>query len=195
MVDPLSSFPHVRGHPLGRASTDKKVLVPNFFLFIGLSQLPTSFCSAEHEPVISSIDSGRLSAGHCLRRGDPFSHPSGSSARWQVRAIHPTLNRKELGGNAQSQFPPARLFCSTVRIALGAVLVKSDPATMNCFHLSPARPTRGCESRKRSVPLRVHSVFKRSGFVSPLSALTSNPFLTHGSVESPAKVFPAVSTL
>ena len=29
-----------------------------------------------------------------MRRGDPFSHPSGSSAARQVKAFHPHLNRK-----------------------------------------------------------------------------------------------------
>jgi|GEM_PF-1346404 len=39
------------------------------------------------------------------------------------------------------------------------------------------------ESRKRSVPGRVHSVLKNYGF--PVSAETeSNPWLTHGTVES-----------
>ena len=77
-------------HPLGQVSTGKKVTVPNSSLIGVNSPLPRSaFCNALLEPVISSFDSGRSSAGHCLRRGDPFSHPSGSSAAKQVRALHP----------------------------------------------------------------------------------------------------------
>src|SRR5438045_909445 len=66
------------------------------------------------------IDCGRFSAGHCLRRGDPFSHPSGSSAWQQVRAIHPPLNRK--GGRKAT---PLRLvFVGTFRIPRALDFVK-----------------------------------------------------------------------
>ena len=72
---------------------------------------------------------------------------------------------------------------------------------MTCFHLpargcralrpSRLRPSRFCGTRKRSVPVRVHSVGKNFGFTGRACALpASNPFLTHGTVESPAKLFP-----
>src|SRR5919206_2367112 len=69
--------------------------------------------------------------------------------------------------------------CSSLRCML----------SMCCFHL-PVRPTRFGESRKRSVPLRVHSHSKELWFRRPPVARlpTSNPFLTHGTVESPAKL-------
>ena len=62
------------------------------------------------------------------RRSDPFSHPSGSSAR---AAAFPVFSLK-----AVFLFP---------------------------FFFVSLRPTRCSESRKRSVPGRVHSVFKNSG--------------------------------
>jgi hypothetical protein len=50
--------------------------------------------------------------------------------------------------------------------------------------LPGAHPATG-GTRKHSVPGRVHSVTKELRFVNP--KLTSNPFLTHGTVESPLK--------
>src|SRR5258706_652290 len=72
---------------------------------------------------------------------------------------------------------------------------------MICFHLpapgcraihfSRLRPSRFSGTRKRSVPVRVHSVPKSFGFTSHACAWpASNPFLTHGTVESPAKLLP-----
>src|SRR5438876_5110779 len=62
-----------------------------------------------------------------------------------------------------------------------------------CFGLScdqPERPSRFCGTRKRSVPVRVHSVSKSSGFTdASCPAPASNPLLTHGTVQSPAKRF------
>ena len=62
-----------------------------------------------------------------------------------------------------------------------------------CLGLScdqPVRPSRFCGTRKRSVPVRVHSVSKSSGFADASSKPpASNPLLTHGTVESPAKHF------
>src|SRR5207237_7477033 len=91
------------------------------------------------EPVISSVDCGRFSAGPCLRRGDPFSHPSGSSDWQHVRAIHPLLNRK--GGRKAT---PLRLvFVGTLRIPRALAFVtcpvlhflSSVPGCLICFHL------------------------------------------------------------
>ena len=60
-------------------SIRKKVAVPNSLF--GLSfLLENHFCKALLEPVISSFDFGRLLDEPLLHRGDPFSHPSGSSA-------------------------------------------------------------------------------------------------------------------
>src|SRR5713226_6227125 len=66
-------------HPLGRVSISKKAAVPNFFFGLN-SLLENPFCKALLEPVISSFDFGHLLDGPLLHRGDPFSHPSGSSA-------------------------------------------------------------------------------------------------------------------
>ena len=95
-------------------------------------------------------------------------------ALWQVRAIHPHLNRK---GGRKGHTPPAR-FVGTVRLPRLPDLVKCHVCLfiwsslrcllcLCCFHL-PVRPTRFGESRKRSVPLRVHSVFKSFGFTGRL---------------------------
>jgi hypothetical protein len=55
---------------------------------------------------------------------------------------------------------------------------------------SPARPTRFCESRKLSVPVRVHSITKEIWFISARCQVAApNPFLTHVTVESSAKRF------
>jgi hypothetical protein len=52
-------------------------------------------------------------------------------------------------------------------------------------HQSCAHPAVG-ETRKRSVPCRVHSLSKELWFVGN-SLPTSNPHLTRGAVESPSK--------
>ena len=43
------------------------------------------------EPVISSFDSGSFSLHHVSQRGDPFSHPSGSSAQITRKPFCPVL--------------------------------------------------------------------------------------------------------
>jgi len=51
------------------------------------------------------------------------------------------------------------------------------------------RPSRFCGTRKRSVPVRVHSVLRVLAWPGPVARPpASNPFLTHGTVESPAKL-------
>jgi hypothetical protein len=101
--------------------------------------------------------------------------------------------------------PSGSWFCSTIRIPRRPGLVKTVPSVfdnfcwcMSCSHLpaadsrlqagNPASPTRFSESRKHSVPVRVHSIPKSSGSAAPVARPPpSNPFLTHGTVESPAK--------
>src|SRR5438046_2488297 len=63
------------------------------------------------------------------------------------------------------------------------LLLRSQP------WFSKPRPSRFGETRKRSVPVRVHSHSKELWFRRfPVArSPTSNPFLTHGTVESPAK--------
>jgi hypothetical protein len=55
------------------------------------------------------------------------------------------------------------------------------------------RPSRCCGTRKRSVPVRVHSVGKSFGFVGTLSAPTANTWWTRDTVESPAKLLGSFS--
>ena len=123
--------------------------------------------SGRSEPVISSLDSGRSSAGQCLRRGDPFSHPSGSSARRQVRATHPPFEPKGTGGLRPGPVPSGSWFCPPPEYLgpalASSVACRSVPAISfvgACSALTcragpqiwagrPARPTRYRESRKR----------------------------------------------
>jgi hypothetical protein len=68
--------------------------------------------------------------------------------------------------------------------------LKSFPVFFFVFlAIDLVRPSRFSGTRKRSVPVRVHSVYKSFGFVVACYQVpTSNPFLTHGTVESPAKL-------
>src|ERR1035437_5673129 len=74
-------------HPLGRVSTGKKAAVPNSSLIgVDLPLPKSSFATHYSSLSFRLLIPDAYSAGHCLRRGDPFSHPSGSSAAKQVRA-------------------------------------------------------------------------------------------------------------
>jgi hypothetical protein len=76
--------------------------------------------------------------------------------------------------------------------APGILFSKSFPDF--CFSIRAAPNPDSSGSRKRSVPVRVHSVRKNSGFTGPgCLAPASNPLLTHGTVESPAKLSLAAS--
>jgi hypothetical protein len=155
-------------------STGKKNFRSRFFIFSNqvASLLPEpSVLHAASEPVISPYDSDRCLAGHCLRRGGSFSHPSGSSAGGPVPAGHSSMNRKD-GRNGHA--PPVRL--TTPSKYPGAANSSSAGRRFfsRCptgFHL-PApgpippwrdrnrRPSRRCGTRKRSVPVRVHSILR-----------------------------------
>ena len=169
----------------------KKLSFPNSFhsLTFGLTRCRReSVLQAVSEPDISSLDSGRLSAVFCSRRGDPFSHPSGSSAWRQVRAIHPPLNRK--GGPAATPLRLVSCAPSAYPLRPGSASASEDIffRCMICFHLPAWCPSGFCGTRKRSVPGRVHSVGKSFGFAgSCCQAPASNPLWTHGTVESPIK--------
>jgi hypothetical protein len=71
-----------------------------------------------------------------------------------------------------------------------SLFIKSFPVFFFVFlAIDLVRPSRFSGTRKRSVPVRVHSVYKSFGFVVSCHQVpTSNPFLTHGTVESPAKL-------
>jgi len=120
----------------------------------------------------------RIFAG-LARRGDPFSQPSGSSAFWADVLAEPHFEPKGAGGTSPARLPPARFSWSTVLLPHASVLASV------CVHQRCAHPATG-GTRKRSVPGRVHSIPKSSGFpeARPPGA---NPFLTRGTVESPAK--------
>jgi hypothetical protein len=69
-------------------------------------------------------------------------------------------------------------------------LLKASRLFFVFLAIDSVRPSRFSGTRKYSVPVRVHSVSKRFGFVGSChQAPAANPFLTHGTVESPAKCF------
>jgi len=111
----LDSIEGKRGHPLGHCVNRQNAFVPKFFLYGVSFWLQNLLYSLHSIPLFRSRDSSPLPQG-----SDPFSHPSGSSAVWQLFSLSKSC-----------------LF----------------------FPLSPVRPTRFSESRKRSVPGRVHSIY------------------------------------
>jgi hypothetical protein len=142
-------------------SISKKAAVPNCSL--GYLFCSKSFCKALLEPVISCFDFGHLLDGPLLHRGDPFSHPSGSSAADEKAFL---------------------FFLLFLYIKSFFVFIFDS---FPCAH-----PASG-GTRKPSVPVRVHSVRESFGFAdSRCQAPASNPFLTRDTVESPAKLFQAV---
>jgi hypothetical protein len=120
----------------------------------------------------------RIFAG-LARRGDPFSQPSGSSAFAADVLAEPHFEPKGADGTSPARLLPARFSWSAVLLPHAPVLASV------CVHQRCAHPATG-GTRKRSVPGRVHSIPKSGGFpeAPPPGA---NPFLTHGTVESPAK--------
>src|SRR5271166_4923769 len=104
-----------------------------------------------------SNPSFRLMIPDLPQRGDPFSHPSGSSASLADVLVGPLSTRKEPAGLLRSELPPARFSWSTVLLPHAPILASA------CVHPLCAHPATG-GSRKRSVPVRVHSVSKELWF-------------------------------
>ncbi len=103
-------------------------------------------------------------------------------ARRLVKRTHRISNRKELGARSHCQFPPARFFlvsCSHIRRAGFGKHALSN--------LVPIPPLAGPENVQfRSVFIQIVKSF---GYVGcRLRSPRSNLLLTHGTVESPAKV-------
>jgi hypothetical protein len=94
----------------------------------------------------------------------------------------PISNRKERAGScSRSRLPPARFCWSPVFYHC------RRPSGKPQWHW-PQRPILVHPgSRKLSVPVRVHSVPKSCGCQGAATLPGSNPLLTHGTVESPAK--------
>ena len=105
-------------------------------------------------------------------RGDPFSHPSGSSA---AARLVPFSNRKEPAG-CPGLVPSGPVSWATFAYARRSLLSSR----------SRAPTSKILEARKYSVPGRVHSVYNIFGWSRGDAA--SNPLRTHGTVESPAKL-------
>ena len=83
---------------------------------------------------------------------------------------------------AQSRLPP-------VRFSWSSVFYSAAPILASCGGTGFAPNPGLAGSRKLSVPGRVHSIPKSCGSQAALTLAGSNPFLTHGTVESPAKLF------
>lgn len=152
-----------RGHPLGRVSRGKKVFVPNSFIGLVAPRSGLLLHSIRTCYFVRLIPDHRPPQGG----GDPFSHPSGSSVeRRQVRT-NPLSNRKELNRSpvpsGSFSCPPMEYpLCRTWSSGHRSVAVSSLPVH-DFFSPALARPTRDGESRKPSVPVRVHSSAKSSG--------------------------------
>ena len=124
-------------------------------------------------------------SGEPLRAGgDPFSHPSGSSASVRPMFRSPTFEPKGAGRDyARSRLPPARFSRSPVFYHWHCLCSKPP------WHWPRAQSRFSPGSRKPSVPGRVHSVPESCGSQAAFALPGSNPLLTHGTVESPAKLF------
>jgi hypothetical protein len=117
-----------------------------------------------------------------VHRGDPFSHPSGSSALRPIRSTS-NSNRKE-----RAEMAPGP---GSLRLGfLGQLsFILQPPWLASCRWTGRApNPEITPGSRKRSVPGRVHSAPERCGSQAPFWP-RSNPLLTHGAVESPVNFF------
>jgi hypothetical protein len=97
-----------------------------------------------------------------------------------MRRLNPISNRKERTGLLQPWLPPARFSWSTVLLPHALILASA------CGHQLGAHPAKG-GTRKLSVPGRVHSVSKSCGSQETFPPPESNPYVTRGTVESPAK--------
>jgi hypothetical protein len=101
------------------------------------------------------------------------------------------LNFEPKGGGRDcsgSRLPPARFSWSPLFYTCGPPIGKPQA------HWPRAQSRHVPGSRKPSVPDRVHSVPESYGSQTALCALPgSNPCVTHGTVESPGKLFFAVS--
>lgn len=99
---------------------------------------------------------------------------------WRMPGQAKCSNRKQRGFGYPSPLPPARFSWSTVLLPHALVLASA------CGHPRGAHPAQG-GTRKPSVPGRVHSMAKSGGSQEAGRPPKSNPWLTRGTVESPAK--------
>jgi len=113
------------------------------------------------------------------QRGDPFSQPSGSSA-FLADALAGLIRTERSGPDVSCPAPSGSFSWSTVLLPHVLVLASA------CVHQLCAHPATG-GTRKLSVPGRVHSIPKSCGSQEAFLPPGSNPFLTRGTVESPAK--------
>ena len=119
----------------------------------------------------------------------PVSHCSTEAIRSVTHLVlalanedwHLKFEPKGADRTSPARLPPARFSWS-------AVLLPQAPALASaCVHRPCAHPATG-GTRKRSVPGRVHSVSKSCGSRCAAARCGANPLLTHGTVESPAKL-------
>ena len=155
----------VKGSPIKAGVNGKIVVRPRFFLRVHRAPLSDRFQAN------SSLRFRRLIPDPV--RGDPFSHPSGSSAWVELDYQLRTERNQQV---ALAWFPPARF--------LGHPFLRPAAHSCQAAHRAPTAGT--AAARKRSVPGRVHSVYKNFGWSRGYAA--ANPLWTHGTVESPAKL-------
>jgi hypothetical protein len=150
---------NVNGSPIRARGQEIKRCRPRFFVsgFPG----PNAVCSDRLGPVFSFPDFG------CIQAIRSVTHLDLAPIRCSLFYFEPK--------GAGRRFCPGSLRL----VSLGSFLLRPPPDIVKPLHCAQLR---FAESRKHSVPGRVHSVSKNGG--SPL--LAPNPLVTHGTVESPA---------
>ena len=166
----------------GICQTEKTLSVP-VFLHPVLTEALSCILQAVIEPAFSFVSIPYLPLRPTGRRGDPFSHPSGSSALRRPISLDLNFEPKGADRTSPARLPPARFSWSPVFYSCRPILGKPQS------HWPRAQSRRVPESRKLSVPGRVHSAPKRCGSRAALCAPGSNPLLTHDTFESPVKLF------
>ena len=121
----------------------------------------------------------RIFAG-LARRGDPFSQPSGSSA-FLADASGGLIRTERSGPDVSCPAPSGSVFLGQPFYYHTRWFWQARGVHQLCAH-----PATG-GTRKLSVPGRVHSIPKSCGSQEAFLPPGSNPFLTRGTVESPAK--------
>jgi hypothetical protein len=102
-------------HPLGHAATEKRC--PSRFFHPVLTEALSCILQAVIEPAFSFVSIPYLPRRPTDRRGDPFSHPSGSSALRRPIPLDLNFEPKGAGRDcSRSRLPPARFSWSVLTI-------------------------------------------------------------------------------
>ena len=156
----------MKGSPIKAAGQQQNVVRSRFFIRVSRVCL-SDVLQTGFGPVISSFD-----FGPGLRRDDPFSHPSGSSAD---AANHSHFEPK---GAGRSLCP-----CSLRLVSLGSFVLRTLTLLVKplcCTQLQICRSPENLQCRTVFIQFHANCGWPRLGVV-------SNPLLTHSTVESSAK--------